>query len=62
MKIFGVYGSIWSQLGTYLYNIMPFLKKTIIVNSAFDPVTGQLVGDKITTFIYLGVVFSLYFN
>lgn len=58
MKIFGVYGSIWSQLGTYLYNIMPFLKKTIIVNSAFDPVTGQLVGDKITTFIYLGVVFS----
>ncbi|WHQ36536.1 oligopeptide ABC transporter permease OppB [Spiroplasma sp. SV19] len=58
MKIFGVYGSIWSQLGTYLYNIMPFIKKTIIVNSAFDPVTGQLVGDKITTFFYLGVVFS----
>ncbi|WP_426605913.1 oligopeptide ABC transporter permease OppB [Spiroplasma endosymbiont of Glossina fuscipes fuscipes] len=58
MKIFGVYGSIWTQLGTYLYNIMPFIKKTIIVNSAFDPVTGQLVGDKITTFFYLGVVFS----
>ncbi|AOX43803.1 oligopeptide ABC transporter permease [Spiroplasma sp. NBRC 100390] len=58
MKIFGVYGSIWTQLGTYLYNIMPFIKKTIIVNSAFDPVTGQLVGEKITTFFYLGVVFS----
>lgn len=58
MKIFGVYGSIWTQLGTYLYNIIPFFKKTIIVNSAFDPVTGQLVGDKITTFFYLGVVFS----
>ncbi|MBW3059002.1 ABC transporter permease [Spiroplasma poulsonii] len=58
MKIFGVYGSIWTQLGTYLYNIIPFFKKTIIVNSAFDAVTGQLVGDKITTFFYLGVVFS----
>ncbi|WP_425380593.1 oligopeptide ABC transporter permease OppB [Spiroplasma endosymbiont of Stenodema calcarata] len=58
MKIFGVYGSIWTQLGTYLRNIMPFIKKTIIVNSAFNSVTGELVGDKITTFFYLGVVFS----
>ncbi|MFJ1522255.1 oligopeptide ABC transporter permease OppB [Spiroplasma sp. ald] len=58
MKIFGVYGSIWSQLGTYLRNIMPFIKKTIIINSTFDPITGELVGEKVTTWFYLGVVFS----
>ncbi|WP_239498863.1 oligopeptide ABC transporter permease OppB [Spiroplasma citri] len=41
-----------------MLNIMPFIKKTIIVNSAFDPITGELVGEKVTTWFYLGVVFS----
>ncbi|AGM24987.1 oligopeptide ABC transporter permease OppB [Spiroplasma chrysopicola] len=58
MKIFGVYGSIWSQLGTYLRNVTPFIKKTLLVNTYYDSVTGHLTGDSYETWFYLGTIFS----
>jgi oligopeptide transport system permease protein len=50
LKQLGLYGNIFVQMGTYLYNIIPFIPKQVV---AFN---GADVAQTYTSFFYLGVV------
>ncbi|AUM62846.1 oligopeptide ABC transporter permease OppB [Spiroplasma monobiae] len=54
MKMFGVFGPMIEQMFIYLRNITPFIPKTVILNAQIDD-SGQLVGDSVTMWFYLGV-------
>lgn len=45
MKLFGVYGPLGQQLGTYLRNLFPLIPKDIVIDQgwAVDPITKHIV-------------------
>jgi len=59
----GLYGSLWSQLWHFWYNILPFIPKQIPVNVRIDEWTGNIISEQyITTFVYFGTTISNVIN
>ncbi|QEH62101.1 oligopeptide transport system permease protein [Spiroplasma chinense] len=54
-RMFGVSGSMTSQVLRYLSNITPLWPKKVVINPGIDPDTAQLTGETVTKWFYLGV-------
>jgi len=55
----GLYGSIWSQLWHFWYNILPFIPKKVPYDFIVNPVNGVIISEQFETkFVYFGITIS----
>jgi len=59
----GLWGSIWTQLWHFWYNILPFIPKRVPENVIVDPTTGMIVSEQFQIkFVYFGITISNVMN
>lgn len=58
LKMFGVYGPLGQQLGTYLKNIFPLIPKHVVISEWYEPLgNGEYIRHAVesTRWVYLGI-------